>query len=370
MESQDTRGQRNDPPTDAMKTRLAAVVLCMLFGTTTMANDWWVPSPLSVAITVGQWLMKDREEVFYIRVRAQGRDEQDAREQAFRLAVNQAIGTLVITETELSGNRITRDDIIAHSSGMVHDFDIVSSQWRGNRQEIEIDIWVARSQIADRVLSKSRDAGRVEGGRIAQQIESWHTTRLTGDSVIETVLNDFPARSFDVSVENTQVTVDDQRRTNLVIPVTVSWNTVYLNSLREAAERISHQPDCNGWFMRSSPLCRSKTKILIGAAGGYFDDQKVGEIGMREMWNDPPRLLLTLKNTQNHMVYRDCWIINRVHPGDWGQPFYDISTRWGVQIHERSRERVLVALDLAHLPTRDLDRVEAEMVRQSQCPRK
>lgn len=352
-----------------MKRQLAALVLACGISASAPANDWWMPSPISVAITVGQWLMKDREEVFYIRVRAQGQNEQDARHQAFQLAVNQAIGTLVVTETELQNGRITKDDIIAHSSGMVHDFDVVTSRWMGNRQEIEIDVWVSKSQIADRILSKSRDAGRVEGGRIAQQIESWRATRLTGDSVIETVLDDFPTRSFDIAVGNTQVKVDDQRRVSLVVPVTISWNAAYLNSLREAAERTSHQPDCNGWFMRSAPLCRSKTKILVGATGGYFDDQKVGEIVMREMWTDPPRLLLTLKNTQNQTVYRDCWRINRIHPGDWGQPFYDISTRWGVNIHDRSLERVNIALDLAILPTRDLDRAEAEMVRQSQCPR-
>lgn len=351
-----------------MKARLSAAMICGLMALQAVASDWWVPSPISVAITVGQWLMKDREEVFYLRVQAQGRDETDAREQAFRLAVNQAIGTLVVVETELRNGRITRDEIIAHSSGMVHDFAIVQSQRSGNQHMIVIDVWVAKSQIADRILSRSRDAARVEGGRITEQIASYQATRLSGDSVIETVLDDFPARAFVITVGNTKVSVDQSRQASLLIPVTVQWSQPWLNSMAEAAERVSHQPDCTGWLMRSSPLCRSMHKLLVGTRGGYFDDNKMWDIYMTHVSRDPARLRITIRDTAGNAQYHDCWIIHKLDPGQYGHGVF-LEWNQGILINERAGYQGDVALDLRNLPTRSLDRVEAEMVRKSQCPR-
>ena len=312
--------------------------------------------------------MKDREEVFYLRVQAEGRDETDAREQAFRLAVSQAIGTLVVVETELRNGRITRDEIIAHSSGMVHDFAIVQSRWTGQRQVIVIDVWVAKSQISDRILSRSRDAGRVEGGRISEQIASYQTTRLSGDSVIETVLDDFPARAFVITVGNTKVAVDQSRQASLLIPISVQWSQPWLNSMAEAAERVSHRPDCNGWFMRSTALCQSMHKLLVGTRGVYFDDNKMWDIYMTHIRRDPPRLMITIRDTAGNAQYHDCWIIHKLDPGRHG---YGVFLEWnqGILINERAGYQGDIALDLRNLPTRSLDRVEAEMVRKSQCPR-
>lgn len=351
-----------------MMRRLLMVLLVSVLATPAMATNWWVPSPLSVAITVGQWMMKDRQEVFYLQVQAEGKDETDAREQAFRLAVSQAIGTLVISELEARNGSIQREEIIAHSSGMVHDFKIIHSHWQGNRRVIVIDVWVAKSHIADRILSRSRDQGRVEGGRISEQILSYQTSRSTGDSVLETVLDDYPARAFVLSTGHTKVAMDENRRARLLIDVAIAWNPTYLTSVTEAAQSVSHRPDCATWLRRNSPACHSAQKLLVGQEGGWFDDRKIWDMYMAHFVRDPARLLLIIRDTAGGVQYRDCWIIHKLESGAMGyDKFFD--WRQGIIINPQAAYRGDIALDLADLPTRNLDSVEIEMVKKSHCPK-
>jgi hypothetical protein len=44
------------------------------------------------------------------------------------LAVEQALGTLISSETEVNNGRIVRDEIVSYASGYVDRFDIVSTQ--------------------------------------------------------------------------------------------------------------------------------------------------------------------------------------------------------------------------------------------------
>ena len=73
-----------------------------------------VPSPLGIVLTVGQWLLQDRRQVYYIQVQAPGDTFDQARQNAFRLAVEQAVGTLILSETESRNARLHRDEIITY----------------------------------------------------------------------------------------------------------------------------------------------------------------------------------------------------------------------------------------------------------------
>lgn len=353
-----------------MKRRLAAALLALTLSMPAVgANNWWTPSPISVAITVGQWLMKDREQVYYLQVKATGRDETHAREQAFRLAVEQAIGALVLAETEVHRGEVSREDIISFSSGFVHDFKILQRRAVPDGQEIIIDVWVARSHLANRLLSSSRDVARIEGGRITQQIETFQHSRGSADRVLSAVLADFPARAFDIRVGKTQVLVDQARNPVLSIWIDMGWNSNYLRSLDEAVSRTSHAPECDGWFKSHSDYCRNKIRARVLDATGYYDDTVVGKIFQRHMGDDPPRLHVRILDTAGRLVHDMCVVPLGIDPYEY-YPFYFYRlTHQGLHIeHWRTRSGD-VRIQLDQLPSQNLDRVEAEMVRASVCQR-
>ena len=347
---------------------LAAAALVAVLAMPASANDWWAPSPISIALTVGQWLVKDREQVYYLQVRAQGRDEKHARDQAFRLAVEQAIGALVLAETEVRRGNVDRNDVISYSSGFVHDFDIVKRSQVNGVHEIVVDVWVARSHLADRLLSTSRTDAVVEGGRVSRQIETFQHSRDQGDRILNTVLTDFPQRAFTIKLGKTQVLVNEYRQPVLSIWVDINWSTVYLHALDEAVARISHAPECDSWLMRQNNQCRSKVRAKVLSTTGFFDDRMVGDLIYRNMGQDPPRLYLRLLDRSGGVAYKTCILPLGVDPHEYfGRYFYQV-TQLFLSVDPGMNRSGDVRVDLSQFNVQELDRVEAEMVRASQCP--
>lgn len=351
---------------NSMQRRVVAILATLIFGCFNLAAHASAASGLSnlsFAISAGRWLLKDRVEVYYLRVQGAGANQAEAREQAFRLAVAQAIGTLLVSETELRDGRIVREEIIAHSSGMIHDFNVIETRIEAGTHLVVLDAWVAKSEIANRVLSRSKNAGRIEGERLSQQIDSFKETRKSGDNLVRAVLSDFPSRAFRVSLEKTRVVVDSERALRLIVPVRLAWDPAWLQSLTEAAEGASHQPSCHSWWSRGSRQCMNFVRLLVGSKGGYFDDEIVEKIAQKEMWEDPPRLLLTIIDPDGNLLLRDCWITEKIEA--YGAHFFVFSQ--GLTIDPNAAARVEMSIDLRVLPTQKLDRVQVDLVRDSNC---
>jgi hypothetical protein len=342
------------------------IALCLAPGVQA-SQAWWVPSPVSIAITVGQWLLRNNEEVFYLRVQSVAQDEQAAREEAFRLAINQAVGSLVLTERRSVNGELVRNEIINYSSGYVHDFAIVEQQRSDGSVSMTVDVWVAKSEIADRILGESKTNAQIEGGRISAQINTYDHARRSGDQVLEAVLQDFPRRSFRLHIGQTSVGVDQQRQKFLRIPIAIAWDEHYLRSLDEAVQRTSHLPDCDTWLKRQS--CSNKVKAQVIEHTGYYDDEKVGMLWERAMLLDPPRVLLMILDRAGQEVYRDCWRINALSQDAYQNQNMFSANRWGLFIRHRGQITVEIPLALDRLPVDRLDRVDAVVVRQSSCPK-
>lgn len=346
--------------------KIAAVLVCVAVINSAQAFDPRIlmPNPVSIALTVGQWMMKDRVETYYLRVKASGRNEQDAREQAFRLAVNQAVGSLLLSETEVRNGDLARHDILNYSSGYVHDFKILKKYSDGRDLVIEIDVWVRKSQIADRLLNKSAGAGSVEGGRISEQIQSIQRERATGDRVLATVLADFPQRAFDIAVEPTQVLFDSNRRGILRVPFHVRWNEKYITSLSEAVSVINQRQDCGrSWFKK----CQYTAVVHAGHSSGYFDDTVAQDLMHREVIISRPSVKMTIRDTMGYVKYQQCFSFPALdHTGYSPHRFADIGPGIFTVNHRYSR-RFEIDLDLSTLPAKQLDRVDITVVRARDC---
>ena len=72
-----------------------------------------MPSPLGIILTVGQWIYNGTEKVYYIEVEGEGPTPEEARLNGFRLAVEQSVGSIIASETEVRNERAIRDEIIS-----------------------------------------------------------------------------------------------------------------------------------------------------------------------------------------------------------------------------------------------------------------
>lgn len=203
--------------------------------------DLLTPSPLGMAIA-GYSIMRDGKKMYYAKVEATGRDFEQARQNGFRLAVEKVIGPLILSESEVVNDQMRRDEIISYASGAVSEFNILSQTPVGNRTVVVMEVWVAESRIANRLLNKNAAVGSINGEQLSVRVETLLHERYQGDRVVDAVLRDFPNRAFDVETTEPVVRFTNTRTVSIDVPVTIKWNYDYLASLYEAMYRTSQKP--------------------------------------------------------------------------------------------------------------------------------
>jgi len=263
------------------------------------------PTPLGMLLTAGQWLIfSDNRRIFYIEVAGLGDTTEQARNNGFRLAVEQALGTLISSETEVQNGRIVRDEIISYAAGFVDRFEIVSTRPAGNNQtEVVMKVWVARSALADRLLNRSEKSGEVDGARASVQLQTLNQERATGDALLQQVLNDFPKRAFDIELKPTDI-LRQNRSAIIEVNFKLSWNRDYLRSMWAALEATGQKTS------------RPVSTIIVNGGGWFggfggaarYDDNVKFELLANRMFVQGPSVMVTIRGPAREVLFSSCYL--------------------------------------------------------------
>lgn len=290
--------------------RFAAAVACVACLSTQaqvmpVTTQMLIPSPLGVVLMVGKWVYDtvSRQEVYYIEVAGDGDTAQQARINGFRLAVEQAIGTLISSETEAENGRIRRDEIISYAAGFVDRFEIISEQVTAQGVRVSMRVWVKRSALSDRLLNRTATTGQVDGARASVQLQTLNHERATGDALLQQVLNDFPRRAFDIELKPTDV-IRQNRAAIMEINFRMTWNRDYLRSLWTALEVTSQRTgrptttitlNGGGWFGG------------FGGTARYDDNVKLQLLANRMLFSEPT-VLVTVLGVNREVLFASCYM--------------------------------------------------------------
>jgi hypothetical protein len=310
--------------------RLIAIMACLAVLNTAQAQ-WQAlaPTPFGVAMTVGQWLWANNKRVYYIEVTGSGRTADDARLNGFRLAVEQALGSVIASETEQRNSQIRRDEVISYAAGFVERYEIVTTMNVGIGYEIQMRVWVQRTNLAERLLVKSQADGQVDGARAAIAVDTAQYSRSQGDRLLTTVLRDFPERSFDVKLEPTRVEMDSNRNTELIVPFLITWNKQYIKSLMESWRKV----ETCGW-------------------NGCVMDKPTNDLIFDEMIHSRPQILIIINSLAGTTQHSHCYPLEQKN-------IADVSERW--------KHRYIVPVSNQHLA--NMSQVQVRVVRQADCPK-
>ena len=325
------------------------------------------PSPLGIVLTVGQWIfLTDNKRVYYIEVAGRGPTEQQARNNGFRLAVEQALGTLISSETEVQNGRIVRDEIISYAAGFVDRFEIVSTRTVDNEVEVAMKVWVGRSALADRLLNRSEKSGEVDGATASVRLQTLNQERATGDAILQQVLNDFPKRAFDIDLKPADV-LRHNRSARMELTFTLSWNKDYLRSLWTALEATSQRT--------SNPV----TSIYLASGGWFggfggqarFDDTHKWSLLVNRMVGIRPAVLATVRGAHRQVLYSACYTYQELDH----LPQYHINdnrfVRYGsnfAQIMGSYKMRSTVEVPINPAVLHQITTVDVDVVPHAQCP--
>jgi len=272
----------------------------------------------SLVLTVTGWIVRNYVPVYEIQVQAYGRTEQEARQQAFRIAVERAVGSLTVSETE---NRLSADlehVVLSYSSGYVHEFEIVSKKVVDNGVQLVVTVWVERSGIADRLLDRTTGDSEIPGTVIDQRYQTLLHERNQGDRLIANILRDYPKRTFHVDVGNIDTRLDFDRNLTITTNVEISMSSAYLFALSQILRDTAQAQDIAGCFRRNNRCGYSHLVRTRYHTGGLFekreflgyDDRVKSQILGNAFQSVNPSLQVNVLDQQGILIWRECF----VHP--------------------------------------------------------
>lgn len=223
-----------------MKQLIASVLLALSVGAG--AQSWLVPNPISIILASQTYFDQSRQKVYYIRVESQAPTFEQAKQQAFRLASEQVAGTVVLSESELRNSRLTRDEVITYSSGIVDEYKIVDRSDGPNFVKLTVDVWIAENAMAQRVLAKSATEQGIDGAALGTRVASILEERRRGDNIFRAIINDIPRRSFKVKNGVPVIKMDNARDTWAIVDWEVEWDDRFFRAFYEAARATGRRP--------------------------------------------------------------------------------------------------------------------------------
>ena len=357
--------------------RLLVGLACALWMTLSQAQitgAMFLPTPLGVILSIGQWIGFETNKVYYIEVAGDGATTEQARQNGFRLAVEQAIGSLVSSEAEVQNGRLIRDEIINYSAGYVDRFDIVKTEPTSRGSRVTMKVWVKRSALANRLLNESKQSAEVDGATASVSFQTAVYERQSGDRLLASVLKDFPQRAFEIQIGKSRVTFTGNRQAKLEIPIVVEFSKHYLDSLWAALEATQNT---NGGTTEIT--LKSAGMFGVGGTVGYTDDVKFRML-RQTLVDTKPMIKVTLLTAQNQVVASFLHnMVSLTHDGAFqGVPvFVDVGWRrpsfltqgpasnapYQMLIDGRRAIATTIGVDIDPLALAQITQIKAEIVR-------
>ena len=297
-----------------------AIYLCCSIAVNAQPLAVLAPSPLSIALSVGQWLVRDSQKVYYVQVESTAPTPAQARAEGFKLAVSQAVGTLVVAESEVKNKQLVRNEIIQYSSGYIQDFKILSEAQVGPMTRVVIDVWVTESKIADRLLNVSKADGAIEGDKSVAQYRSNLNQMQSSDRLLEMILNDFPNKAFDIKAGKSVVTMP-ARGIQIQIPINISWNKEYISSLTEDLEKI-RQGQTGNYYRGPdwAAVVRFKNKSDWFMSTASFRDRIKLDLLENNLILSKPQIKLTIEDDAGNTLLGQCFQYDGLTGAYLGEP--------------------------------------------------
>lgn len=310
----------------------------------------------------------------YIRVTGEGYNVEQAKENAFRTAVQQRAGAIVLSQRQANNGKLSKDDISLFSAGYVDDFKIIDINQSGTTIVITMDVLVADSKLLNQVLNSGQTNQNVNGERAGVALNTFLDQKEKGDKMLDVVLSTYPQNAFVVEQQVYALTVDSYRNATFNIPYSMKWNYAFITSMNEAMSLVEDKVGLIG-FLQPAPsnviiMAKNPKDFLIGSKNVYkFNDIpmlnriKDSMVGEREA-----RIMLEISDVSGQLLYQTCYIPDSVNGRK--SSFYNIGDTRKLVIYGNEFETgVLKAtIDPEHnYVVQRASRIEVSVVPASKC---
>jgi hypothetical protein len=299
-----------------------------------------------------------------LRVEGIGQTYIQAKEDAFRTAVEKTVGIALLSQKQhLNFNNI-KNEIVTYSAGYVDNYKIVDQQFLNGQYFITVDVYVKSSKIASKLLSEGNQLSEFDGNNHNTQLDSYYNERAQLDKFIDSVLSDYPQNAYNLTIDTYQVKVDAYRNTYLIIPFTVSWNYNYLISFSEMF-RLTEEGHTS-WRKRAVSNVKLEAKPpqnkFLGYTKnyGYNDIVTVNNIKSKMTGDNEVRLKLTLKDRYGEIIALRCYSVIQK------STFYAVNHNNNISIYGNTTYSDFASVKL-NRPVDQIDSVDLTITSAGKC---
>lgn len=183
-----------------------------------------------------------------VEVEATGRTFEEAKRNGFREAIEQVVGSLLVSDQEVRGAQLVRDNIANYSAGYVDDFEIIDSNQDPETKlwTVEMKVSVASSKIAKRMLVSGETTQDINGAKAEAMYVTQKEQRDNGDNLLSMVMSSYPQKAYVINRGQPELKINKSRAPFIEIPYRIEMSRYWLESLIESLQTVSlKNTDCS-----------------------------------------------------------------------------------------------------------------------------
>jgi len=243
----------------------------------------------------------------YARVLGTGKTFEEAKLNGFQIAVEIAVGTVVVTEKKSVNNTLVRDQVVKHSSGYVDDFKIIDQSHTNSGYALTMDVKVKSSKIAEIILNTGDKGNNTfDTQRIMAQYNTIAKERNDAERLIDNLLDEYPKNSFVLTKIPTKIAMNSDRDMVLHVPYSFKWSDAWVENFLETVGRVSDPKLSNTNVIsvihkKHKPTMFSDYEEVIL----HIDDQAIYNKVFQKVWTSI-YIVVTLEDVNNKVMYVEC----------------------------------------------------------------
>ena len=302
-----------------------------------------------------------------LQVSGEGSTFEEAKQNAFRTAIEFVAGSVVTSERESTNYKLVKDEILVYSAGYVTDYKILNTITSGNKVRVSVDVQVSSSKLSDRILGVGREPKNFDNDKHYNQHQTYLQGKNNADRLLNQVLNDYPKKAFTITQGVHQFKVDQYRNGIVEIPLELKWNYNYIASFNEALKILE---DGSNGLLKHSPgnvtvMAKDPKDWVIGSKNQYkFNDMVIISSIRTSMQQHKPNILLSIKDFNNNTVFKQCYIPDSI--AGKKPAFYDLGTT--LVVYGNQIEKNKIELGLTQDAIKQIHSIELNVVAENNCP--
>jgi hypothetical protein len=196
----------------------------------------WICTAVYAFLAVQSLAQGESQEFRKVVATGAGLDADSALKNAFKVAVEEAVGTLVDTETIVREDDTIEEKILSASNGFIKSYDLIRQWTDGGLYRCRIEALVEIRQLKERLAAANISTLAVSGTDLAARVHTETSAAEGAAAILSKRINDIPNRVLRIQGGQPEPDLSKQQEgvTRLKIPIKIFVDQAAYN--QEVAE--------------------------------------------------------------------------------------------------------------------------------------